>query len=116
MITLEQDPILLGALETAIKKKQESFFQVFQTIKNEEVSNYPILVAYPNTTNVEIGLPIVEGERYNFNATTLEELAMKKIVNLKKVDEFRKLYKDKPQNFCVFFIELPTPQFIFVPY
>ena len=113
---LEQDPIVLRALEQAIAKNQEWFLQTVQTILNEEVSNYPILVAYPVSTRIEIGLPLLESERYGFNATTLEELAMKKIISLDKVNEFRKLYKEKVNNFCIFLLDQPAPQFIFVPY
>lgn len=115
MKTLEQDSEILGALEVAIKKDQEWFLQTIKTIQDENVSNYPILVAFPSFTNVNIGLPIKEGEQLSFNATTLEELAMKKVVNLEKIDEFRKLYKEKKDTFCIFLLEKPAPQFIFIP-
>jgi len=111
----KQDTLILKALEEAVQKNEEWFLQAIQTIQNEGVSNYPILVAYPNTTNVEIGLAIRETERFSFNATTLEELAMKKIINLEKVNEFRTLFKEKKDMFCVFLIDQPAPQFIFVP-
>lgn len=115
MKTLEQDSEILGALEVAIKKDKEWFLQTVKTIQDENVSNYPILVAFPSFTNVNIGLPIKEGEKLSFNATTLEELAMKKVVNLEKIDEFRKLYKEKKDTFCIFLLEKPAPQFIFIP-
>ncbi|WMX16606.1 MULTISPECIES: hypothetical protein [unclassified Aureispira] len=113
--TLEQDSEILGALEVAIKKDKEWFLQTIKTIQDENVSNYPILVAFPSFTTVNIGLPIVEGEKLSFNATTLEELAMKKVVSLEKIDEFRKLYKEKKNSFCIFLLEKPAPQFIFIP-
>ncbi len=113
---MEQDTIILKALETAVYKHEEWFQQTISTIQNEGVSNYPILVAYPTMTTIEIGLPILESERYAFNATTLEELAMKKVIDLSKVNEFRSLYKEKKQSFCIFLLDQPAPQFIFVPY
>jgi len=113
--TLEQDSEILGALEIEIKKNKEWFLQTVKTIQDENVSNYPILVAFPSFTNVNIGLPINEGEKLSFNATTLEELAMKKVVSLEKIDEFRKLYKEKKNTFCIFLLEKPAPQFIFIP-
>ena len=115
MKTLEQDSEVLGALEVEIKKNKKRFLQTVKTIQDENVSNYPILVAFPSFTNVDIGLPINEGETLSFNATTLEELAMKKIVKMEKVDEFRKLYKEKKDTFCIFLLEKPAPQFIFIP-
>ncbi|MFT5646744.1 MAG: hypothetical protein ACI976_001427 [Aureispira sp.] len=115
MKTLEQDSEVLGALDVEIKKNKKRFLQTVKTIQDENVSNYPILVAFPSFTNVDIGLPINEGEKFSFNATTLEELAMKKVVNLDKIDEFRKLYKEKKDTFCIFLLEKPAPQFIFIP-
>ncbi len=112
----EQDTVVLKALEDAIHKNETWLQQAAQTILNEEVSNYPILVAYPNTTNVDIGLMLMESERYTLNITTLEELAMKKIVDLNKINEFRTLYKQHKNSFCVFSIDVPKPQFVFVPY
>lgn len=113
---MEQDTIILKALEAAVHKNQNWFDQTIKTIQNEGVSNYPILVAHPTATNIEIGLPILESERYAFNATTLEELAMKKVVDLDKVNEFRTLYKQKKESFCIFLLDKPAPQFIFIPY
>ncbi len=115
MKTLEQDSEVLGTLEVEIKKNKKRFLQTIKTIQDENVSNYPILVAFPSFTNVDIGLPIHEGQKLSFNATTLEELAMKKVVNMEKIDEFRKLYKEKKDTLCIFLLEKPAPQFIFIP-
>ena len=113
---LEQDSTVLESLENEINKKKKWFLQTVKTIQDENVSNYPILVAFPSFTNLDVGLSISEGESFSFNATTLEELAMKKIVNLDKIDDFRKLYKEKKDSFCIFLLEKPAPQFIFIPY
>lgn len=115
MKTLEQDSEILGVLEVTIKKHKAWFLQTIRTIRDENVSNYPILVAFPSFANVNIGLPIKEDGDLSFNATTLEELAMKKIVDMEKIDEFRKLYKEKKDSFCIFLLEKPAPQFIFIP-
>lgn len=115
MKTLEQDSEVLGTLAVEIKKNKKRFLQTVKTIQDENVSNYPILVAYPSFTNVDIGLLINEGETLSFNATTLEELAMKKVVKMEKIDEFRKLYKEKKDTLCIFLLEKPAPQFIFIP-
>ncbi len=116
MKTLEQDTEVLGTLNQEINKNKKWFLDAVKTIENENVSNYPILVAFPSFTNVDIGLPIKEDKHFSFNATTLEELVMKKIVDLQKIDEFRKVYKEKKDSFCIFLLEKPAPQFIFVPY
>ncbi len=116
MKKLDQDSEILGILEVAFRKNKDWFLRTIQTIRDENVSNYPILIAFPSFTELTVGLPIKEEGNLSFNATTLEELAMKKIVDLDKVDGFRKLYKEKQDSFCIFLLEKPAPQFVFVPY
>ena len=116
MSTLEKDFEILKVLESEINKNKNWFIQAVKTIQNENISNYPILVAFPSFTNLNIGLPISEGNKFSFNATTLEELAMKKIVDLQKIDDFRKLFNEKKDSFCIFLLEKPAPQFIFIPF
>ena len=113
---MEQDSEVLGELEVAIKKNQARFLAAVKTIRDEQVSNYPILMAYPSFTTISIGLPLQEGERLSFNATTLEELAVKKVIDMERVDDFRKVYNQKQDHWCVFLLERPAPQFVFIPY
>lgn len=116
MIILDKDFGILNVLEAEINKKKDWFIKTVKTIQNENISHYPILVAFPSFTSLNIGLPIFEGERFSFNATTLEELAMKKVVDLEKIDDFRKLYREKKDSFCIFLLEKPAPQFVFLPF
>ncbi len=113
---MKENHVVLETLKSEVNTKRTWFVKAVQTILDENISNYPILVAYPSFTHLNIGLPLSEGESFSFNATTLEELAMKKIVSLEKVDEFRKLFKEKKDCFCIFLLEKPEPQFIFMPY
>jgi hypothetical protein len=113
---LEQDSEVLEALNLEINKNKKWFIEAVKTIQNENVSNYPIIVAFPAFANLDVGIPIKEEKHFSFNATTLEELAMKKILDLKKIDDFRELYKKKKNTFCIFLLEKPAPQFIFVPF
>ena len=101
---MDKDFEILKVLEVEINKKKDWFLQAVKTIQNENISHYPILVAFPSFTNLNIGLPIFDGDKFSFNATTLEELAMKKVVDLEKIDEFRKLYKEKKDSFCIFLL------------
>ena len=116
MATLEKDFEILKVLKSEINKNKNWFIQAVKTIQNENISNYPILVAFPTFTNLNIGLSISEGDKFSFNATTLEELAMKKVVDLQKVDDFRKLFNEKKGSFCIFLLDKPAPQFIFIPF
>lgn len=115
---LKQDSEVLGKLEVAVKKHQQRLVGATKTIQDEQVSNYPIIVAYPSFTTIDIGLPLQEEPdlSFNFNATTLEELAVKKVIDLEKVDDFRKVYNQKKEQLCIFLLERPAPQFVFIPY
>ena len=113
---MEDNQEILKTLQSEIQKNKNWFVKALSTILDENISNYPILVAYPSFTNLNIGLAISEGGNFSFNATTLEELTMKKIVSMEKVDQFRKLFKEKKDSFCIFLLEKPAPQFIFMPY
>ena len=106
---------LFKNLKAELLQSKDWFVQAIQTIQNEEVSNYPIVVAYPKSTSIEIGINSFSAELYSYNLSTLEELAMKKVVHLENIDDFRKLYKKHTTSICVFLIDKPAPQFVFVP-
>lgn len=113
---LKQDSEVLGRLEVLVKKYKKRFLEATNAIQDEQVSNYPILIAYPSFTTITVGLPLQEDEQLSFSATTLEELVVKKIVDMEKVDNFRQVYKQKKDHLCIFLLERPAPQFIFIPY
>lgn len=116
----EEHKIKLRTLEADIRKWGNVLREAAQTVINEEVSNYPIFVAHQYSLNV--GLPLIAREQsasnWSFNATTLEELATKNIIEQPKIDPFRQLYKSKPvETFvCVFVVEEDQGEFVFYPY
>jgi len=109
---------MLETLHTIIKQYQTTFQNAINAVVEEDVSNYPILVAYPSHIQVQIGITIF-GEDWNndwmFRLTTLEELAVKKVIEMNKISEFRQLYKQRNKHFCVFLIEQNKTQWIFIP-
>lgn len=77
------------------------------TVKDEQVSNYPVFLAFPTTENhtLELGLPVFNaptsrGQQWTVHVTTLEELVARRIVLSEKVDDFRKVYKDAKNSIC----------------
>ncbi len=102
---------------------QRTFEQASQTIRDENVSRYPIFVLHGEDI-FPIGLALVayrkHGTHYAYNVSTLEEMVSKKIVEMADVDEFRKIYKDPDSFFCFLIIDTdatgaPHPRFWFVP-
>lgn len=107
----------LADLQHAINLVQEKLLEAVETVKNEQVSNYPVIVAYSENEFYEIGIPIVLSQGpYIYNISTLEELFVKNIVNQEKVDNFRAVYNHKTEHLCVLLIIEQKADVIFVPY
>ncbi len=87
------------------------------SILEQEVSSYPIFVL--NRTPIAIGIPLYapesENKGWHIFASTLEELATKKVVAMEKVDGFRKVYKDPKAFFCLFVLSEEKGEFVFLP-
>lgn len=86
------------------------------TILNQEVSSYPIFII--PTESIPLGIPIVEQtveDPLRIHASTLEELATKKVIEMNKVDHFREVYKDPEEFLCLFVVDEKEAKFIFIP-
>ncbi len=106
------------ALEQVIQPYKEVLGKAADTILDQDVSNYPIFAVF--NEQLSLGLPIVEGQEgesnaLSINATTLEELVTKNIIEMSKVDNFRTVYKNPRDFFCLFLIDQDNAEFIFLP-
>jgi hypothetical protein len=104
-------------LEAELKPYIELMGKAADAIITQDVSTYPIFVIHQHT--VDIGLQLIEksdeGSNWSVNATTLEELATKKIVEMSKVEDFKKVYKDPQEQLCLFVLSDLGANFIFIP-
>lgn len=86
------------------------------TILNEEISSYPIFIIPPQ--GIALGIPLLEtGEdkAIRIYASTLEELATKNVIEMERVNNFRKVYKDPGEFLCLFVIGEQDASFVFIP-
>ena len=86
------------------------------TILNQDVSSYPIFII--PSESIPLGIPIVEQteeEPLRIHASTLEELATKKVIEMSKVDHFREVYKDPAEFLCLFVVDAQEAKFVFIP-
>lgn len=87
------------------------------TIINENVSSYPIFVVH--RLEVSIGIPIVKREEvegnWSINASSLEELVTKKVVEMEKLESFKKIYKDPSTFLCLLLLSDFGATFAFLP-
>lgn len=104
-------------LGTELAPHKAAMGQAADAIVDQDVSSYPIFVVHQH--QVDIGIAIVskgvEDALWSINATTLEELATKNIVDMERVDRFKEVYKDHRQFLCLFVLSELGANFIFLP-
>ena len=104
-------------LEKELAPQKAVMGKAADAILDQDVSSYPIFIIHQHI--VDIGIPIVEredqGPLWSINASTLEELATKKVIEPGKIDNFKQVYKS-PQDFlCLFVLSDLGANFIFLP-
>ncbi len=87
-----------------------------ETVKNENVSNYPIIGINSASEIYEVGISLnIQDEGYCFFVSTLEELFAKNIVSSENVNNFRQIYNHKTGHFCVLFLDKVSSDILFIP-
>jgi hypothetical protein len=116
MASQNKDALL--EIERLLKRYRSKLAVAADTIRNENVSNYPIFVA--SKTAVEIGVMLFpQGQLpddWIVTASSLEEFHVRKIIDTEKIDDFRDLYRAHPTDICVFAVDTEgASKFIFIP-
>lgn len=87
-------------------------------ILNGDYSKYPVFVAHQ--AEVRLGEPLIDaketGISWSINASTLEELVEKGIVQPDRVQLFKQTFKNPSEFACLFVIHGLGANFIFIPY
>lgn len=112
----QAEPYIILEKELSIFRKMMT--QASQTIRDKDVSEYPIMVAHQQ--ELELGIPIFKkdekkGSKWSIHASTLEEFTSKQIVFLEKIENFKENYKDPADFVCVFVLSELGAEFIFLP-
>ncbi|MEM9837028.1 MAG: hypothetical protein AAF828_11025 [Bacteroidota bacterium] len=108
-------------LQEDIKPYRPQLIEAADTVINQEVSNYPVFLAYPGEEQtIGVGIPVFtaptpRGRNWAVHVTTLEELVAKQIVQTEKVDHFLKVYKSTPNSICFLIFTEGEARFGFVP-
>lgn len=88
-------------------------------ISDQNISNYPVFVVYQEEEAAGLGLPVVAAEAtkdgWSINATTLEELATKKVVAMENVERFIPVYKSNEGAICCLVWQEDDARFVFIP-
>lgn len=104
-------------LEKELSPYKKAMAQACDTILDQEVSKYPIMIAHQQ--QLELGIPIVTTETFptgtwNIHASSLEEFVTKQIISQEKVQNFRATYKDVKSHICVFSLSELGAKFVFL--
>lgn len=105
---------LLENLQQFIRHNKTQLLNATASVIDQNISNYPIFVRYPATNELSLGLKILEDDSFSLNITTLEELSVKKIMEIEKISEFKKVYNKKNQEICVLIIDNTGHNFVFI--
>ena len=107
-------------LQTDIAPHKTKLAQAAMTVRDQDVSNYPLFFAYAGEENkhapgIEVlQIPTDRGTVWNVNVSTLEELVAKSIITGDRIDPFRKVYKNSPDTLCFLIVDDEGARFGFV--
>jgi predicted transport protein len=108
----------LQELNQNLQIYKESIREISDEILANDVSKYPIFVAYREEVN--LGKLIIDKEElaleWSINASTLEEFAKRNIIKQDKLKAFIQTYKDPAKFVCVFAVMKDNAGFIYLPY
>jgi hypothetical protein len=106
---------LLSEIENIENQTLEILIQATDTVRYQDVSNYPILIAHSVEYEFEIGIKLdIPHERLEFRMSTLEELYVKNLVLKDNLDKFRNLYLSKKDKLCFLGLTENSQEFIFM--
>ncbi len=112
---MDDSTTLLIQLQEELQHYKKALGEAQDTIINQNVSNYPIMVVHKQ--EVEIGIPLIQQSEqliWSINASTLEEFVAKKIVEPHKVEGFKEVYKSTEEFICLFVLSELGATFIFL--
>lgn len=111
------NPLKYRFLEIELISYKEVLGKAADTVLDEDVSQYPIFVAHQE--EVQVGIPIIERGKvkgnWSINISSLEEFVVKQLIEVPKIDDFRKVYKDPKQYLCFFVLSELGATFNFIP-
>lgn len=111
-----QDTEKLSQLQVELAGYKIALAKASDTIIENDITNFPIFVFHQH--EVHIGIPIIRREdtkgNWSVNASSLEELMTKSIIQEAKVKDFQGLIKEHGTDLCLFVLSELGANFIFI--
>ena len=109
------DNQLLTEIEAIESQLLKILTEATDTVRNQNVSNYPILITHSIEHDFEIWIRLeLPHKSVEFRVSTLEELYVKNLVLRDNLDEFRNLYLSKNDKLCFLGLTENSQEFIFM--
>jgi hypothetical protein len=108
----------LGTITKDFAMVAETLKEASYQIRKRGFSNYPIFPISKSDPGV-VKLLIDKHNAaiaWNIHVTYLDEFIQRKLVDEKKQEDFKKVYKDPDEFCCLFVIDNDFTKFIFIPY
>lgn len=90
----------ITTLEIVLKELMTTLQKATDTVQEQDVSNYPIVVA--STVEVELGIALLTHREWFFRISTLEEFVVKSIIANDKIEDFKQNYRAHTSHICIF--------------
>ncbi|MCP3931315.1 MAG: hypothetical protein GY705_19695 [Bacteroidetes bacterium] len=104
-------------IQKRVKPYKTLLASATDTILDQDVSSYPIFVV--SREEVSIGIPLFGSDQMendlSINASTLEELTTRQVVDSMKVENFKKIFKNPRKFLCLFLVSKLGATFVFLP-
>lgn len=106
----------LEQIRTDLKRVSQTLRSACETVKDEDVSNYPIVLAHQ--ADPPLGIDLLKAEvaetLWSYKITTLEELYARNVIPSENLDNFKQLYKAKDNALCLLVVDEHGANFVFV--
>ena len=109
-------PEHLDRLDEALARHTLTLDSAIDTVLDQSVSKYPILVWLAEDADLEVGVLLAEHLKpgpWTLRVSTLEEFAAKQLLSPERIDQFRTVYTDARQQYCCFVVRAGKAEFAF---
>lgn len=104
-------------LEEDLRRYRKILNQALDIMLDQEISNYPIFILHQQ--ELAMGVQVIESGQntglWSVHASSLEEFALKGLIDPEKIAAFQNNYKEHTDSFCLFVLSELGAQFIFYP-
>lgn len=116
-MTEDQGLEYLNEVDESLARNQLVIDEAIETVLDHQVSDYPILI-WQRTSILEVGVILISNANpgnWELRISTLEEFSGKNMIRPDRIADFRNVYRDARQQYCLFVVTDSGASFAFRP-